>query len=84
MSTDPLRPIPFPQGDDDPVLPICQCPEDYTAALSQRVTRPEIADLFRQQQVIIDQYAFPQPGTDQMRQIEQLLQENGSLTLRGQ
>ena len=82
MSTDPVRPIPFPE--DDPVLPICQCPEDYTALLSQRATLPEIAELFRPQQVFIDQNAFPQPGTDQMRRIEQLFQENGSLILRGQ
>lgn len=84
MSTDPVRPIEVPQDDDDPVLPLCQCPEDYTAALTHKLTIPAMNDLLRPKQTILAPSALPSLRPSQVEMLQEMIRNQGPLILQGQ
>jgi len=68
-STEPVRPITVPE-DDDPVLPLCQCPEDYTAALTQKLSVPVMAKLLSRKQNILAPSALPFLHSGQVQMLQ--------------
>ncbi len=85
-STSPLPVQPIePDGipDDDP-LPLCQCPEDYTAGLTQRFGTPKMLELLRQERTVITPSALPNLEVDQIQALEQMIRNKGPLILQGQ
>lgn len=83
-STDPVEPIvPDDIPDDDP-LPICQCPEDYRAALTQRFSAPQMQDLLRRERMIMAPAALPSLQADQIQTLEKMIQHQGPLILQEQ
>ncbi|WP_029065339.1 hypothetical protein [Labrenzia sp. DG1229] len=76
--TKPVKPAPAP-GTVPPVLPLCQCPEDYVVALEARIKTFDNEVFFAPRRVIVtpNQFevlkngAFPQ--IDFMRQNEMLM-----------
>ena len=81
-STEPVRPITVPGG--NPILPICQCPEDYTAALTERFNRPEIRSLLDAQRVVSTPSSLPSLEPNQVEMLREMIRQNGPLLLQGQ
>lgn len=79
----PIEPIdPETIPDDDP-LPICQCPEDYRVGLTERFSTPVLQDVLRHQRSIVAPDSLPLE-VDQIRALEQMIQQNGPMILQGQ
>jgi hypothetical protein len=81
-AVNPVQPIPLPEDNDDPVLPICQCPEDYTAALSRRMEDPALAALLFHRQTILTPKGLPSLQPDQVEQLERFIRNEGTVILR--
>ncbi|WP_299775841.1 hypothetical protein [uncultured Tateyamaria sp.] len=78
----PVQPIVIP--DDDVPLPECQCPEDYRIGLAERFGAPEMQKRLGRERTILAPEAIPTLEVDQIRMLEQMIQQNGPLILQGQ
>lgn len=83
-SPHPVQPVVPDDIPDDSPLPLCQCPEDYTAGLAQRFSTPKMQDLVQQQRSFVAPSELPNLRGDQIEALEQLIQKNGPLILHGQ
>lgn len=82
-SSEPVRPI-FVPDNDDPVLPLCQCPEDYSLAISEKLRLPQMANLLKQKRQVLAPNAFHSLHPEQVQILEKMILNNGSLILMEQ
>lgn len=80
-ATVPKRPVRTPPGTIPPVLPICQCPEDYVATLEQRLTTMNVEEFLAPKRFVLTQDHFQALETGQFPQLEQLMQNNPQILM---
>ncbi|MGH1466830.1 MAG: hypothetical protein ACRBBQ_15875 [Cognatishimia sp.] len=83
-SPHPVQPVVPDDFPDDSPLPLCQCPEDYTAGLLQRFSTPEMQDLLQQSRTLVAPSELPTLRVDQAQALEQWIQGKGPVILKGQ
>ncbi|WP_025897217.1 hypothetical protein [Sneathiella glossodoripedis] len=83
-SNEPVRPIAIPPDIVNPILPLCQCPEDYTEALEQKFGLPEMGKALSLSQNVPNPDNLLNLQPYQFQQLENLIQKKGPVMLPGQ